>query len=896
MDTISIVLAVSLVLQFAAALAALSMIPLTGRRKAWLFISAAICLMALRRLLAFSHVLGEDRFAPGYLSSELVSLATSALMLVGILRIGPIFTNIKRSSDALRESEMRYRAIVEDQTELICRFLPDRTLTFVNDACCRYFKAKHDGLIGTAFGSFLPDVEIEKCTALMRSLDRENPVGALEHQFVTPDGKTRWQQWTYRAVFDDEGQFIEFQAVGRDVTERVLGEKDLRLFKAIVESSNEAIGICNSEGRVVYVNPAHEKLFKRPLEEAEKFDHLIYYTPETVDILRAEISPALERGETWEGMVEMIDAEGRRFTAWERADAVRDADGTVLYGFGLMHDITKQKQAEEALRESEERYRALFDNAGDAIFVHDLEGRLLDVNLGMCERLGYDREQLLRMFAEGKVMPHCPVPVSALTEKVSGEERVFLEIEHVRRDGAMIPFELNSRVISFGDRRVILSIGRDITRRRQVEKKLQDHLHFLQTLINTIPNPIFFVDTGLRYQGCNNAFEKYLGRDSKGIIGKSLFDLYPAGFAQRLRESDLETLQNAGLTVREYSTVYADGDRRDIILSKAPLVGSDRKVQGLVGVMVDITKIKDAKRRLREAKLSAELAYRAKSDFLAVMSHELRTPLNAVIGFTQLLLDRVFGELTTLQEEHIIDIHQSAQRLHSQITDILEFAMAGSDDRDMLISDIKLDELIEKSITLIRPKASERGMELSVEMSAAPVTIRGDERKLRQVLYNLLSNAVKFNCNGGEIRVLVERTGCVKLSEHVVIYSGDRESESEDAGGLVHLCITDTGIGIRPEDLNLIFEPFRQADTSLSRKYQGFGLGLALSRIFTEMHGGQIWAESEGAGKGSSFHLVLPVSARGVQDINPYAKAPIHEEQEYTAPRQVELKLGNTPP
>jgi signal transduction histidine kinase len=230
-----------------------------------------------------------------------------------------------------------------------------------------------------------------------------------------------------------------------------------------------------------------------------------------------------------------------------------------------------------------------------------------------------------------------------------------------------------------------------------------------------------------------------------------------------------------------------------------------------------------------------EAASRHKSEFLANMSHELRTPLNAVIGFSEVLLQRMFGELNAKQDEYLKDIYASGQHLLSLINDILDLSKIEAGRMELALAPFHLPTALENAVTLVKERASRHGITLQVDIDPRLGEIVEDERKVKQVLLNLLSNAVKFTPEGGRITL----KACQK-------------------DGTVEVSVTDTGIGIAPEDQAAIFEEFRQVGSDETRKQEGTGLGLTLAKKFVELHGGRIWVESE-PGRGSTFTFTLPL-------------------------------------
>ena len=277
-------------------------------------------------------------------------------------------------------------------------------------------------------------------------------------------------------------------------------------------------------------------------------------------------------------------------------------------------------------------------------------------------------------------------------------------------------------------------------------------------------------------------------------------------------------------------------------------------------------KLKKKNIKLKIAVDRARESDRMKSEFLANMSHELRTPLNHIIGFTELVLDKNFGELNKVQEEYLTDVEQSSKHLLSLINDILDLSKVEAGKLTLQLMDVNLKMILGNSLVMIKEKALKHGINLVTNMDGIPETIKADERKLKQIMYNLLSNAVKFTPDGGEIRLTADLAdGSSPLADSSTKKVSDQELrtisyELKTSQKLIRISVTDTGIGLKHENLENIFNVFEQVETSASRKYQGTGLGLSLTKKFAELHGGTIWAESEGEGKGSTFSLILPIT------------------------------------
>jgi len=252
----------------------------------------------------------------------------------------------------------------------------------------------------------------------------------------------------------------------------------------------------------------------------------------------------------------------------------------------------------------------------------------------------------------------------------------------------------------------------------------------------------------------------------------------------------------------------------------------------------EVTVRQQAELEIRRAKEEAETANRAKSDFLANMSHELRTPLNHIIGFTEMVVDKRLGDLKTRQQKYLNNVLQSGWHLLSLVNDILDLSKVEAGKLELVPGPVNLKHLLQNSLVMVKEKAAKHGIRLSLDVDGVPESITADERKLKQIIYNLLSNAVKFTPDRGRVQC---------------------EARLSDENRDIEISVTDTGIGIQPDDLKRIFDPFEQVDGSSSRRFEGTGLGLSLTKKLVELHGGRIRAESDGVGKGAAFRFSIPL-------------------------------------
>jgi len=388
----------------------------------------------------------------------------------------------------------------------------------------------------------------------------------------------------------------------------------------------------------------------------------------------------------------------------------------------------------------------------------------------------------------------------------------------------------------------------DMTEQKSHERMLASELRY-RRLFESAKDGILILDaeTGM-VADVNPFLIQLLGFSRKEFLGKKIWEL---GFFKDIvanKDNFAELQQQKYIRYEDKPLKTADGRRIDVeFVSNVYLVSDVKVIQCNIR---DITERKRADGELREAKNAAETANRAKSDFLSNMSHELRTPLNAVIGFSEVLADKTFGALNEKQSKYVDNVLEAGRYLLSLINDILDLSKVESGKMELELSTFPLVTVLNNSLVMVKEKCMKQGIALSLDIRdpMRDLEICADTRKLKQILFNLLSNAVKFTPEGGSITVSARMA--------------DEPSKIENQKSEILISVSDTGIGIKPEDQERIFREFEQVDSSYTRKYQGTGLGLALVKQFVELHGGRVWVESE-FDKGSTFWFTIPGGKRG---------------------------------
>jgi PAS domain S-box-containing protein len=518
--------------------------------------------------------------------------------------------------------------------------------------------------------------------------------------------------------------------------------------------------------------------------------------------------------------------------------------------------VEMEMQNEELLRVQEElelsrnKYAELYDFAPVGYFTFDAAGVIREVNLAGAQLLGIERRLLANKpfisfiaDADGR-----ETFSSHLKSVLQREEMQKCEIRLAGKGGKLIYGQLQSVTVDAVQSKDghILSSMVDGTVGKQLETEIQDAREYAENIVETVRKPLVVLDSNLKILTANQSFYDTFLVTPEETIGNFIYDLGN-------RQWDIPKLRILFEDILPNDTVFngyeVDHDfqgigRKIILLNARQIFRKNIGSHIILLAMEDITERKRLDQVLQEknvelenAKSAAEKTNLAKSDFLANMSHELRTPLNSVIGFSEVLLDQMFGPINEKQQEYVNNILTSGTHLLSLINDILDLSKVESGKMELELSAFSLRESLDASMMMLREKALKGGIELHLDLAPeADVSIVADQRKLKQILFNLVSNAVKFTHAAGTVDV------------SAVI-----------DGYFIEITVADTGIGIRGDDIPKLFQEFTQLESAYTKGFEGTGLGLALTRQLVELHGGRIWVKSE-FGKGSRFSFTVPLT------------------------------------
>ncbi len=681
----------------------------------------------------------------------------------------------------------------------------------------------------------------------------------------------------------------------KEIVERKRVEESLRKWAHIFEYAEWGVGIGSADGKThEMINPAYARMHGYTVEELIGKPIMDIYAPEARAELSEHLHLAEEQGHHAFESVH-IRKNGSKFPVIVDMTAVKDKQGHVLYRAVNIQDISERKHAQEALRESEQKFRSIAEQSivGITVAQHDV---LKYVNPKFAEMFGYSVDECMDMPLQKLVTDEdLPFVTEQAKKRITGETAIIhYEYRGIRKKGDIINIEVHASPAFYNNRVASIATHLDITERKKNEARLRlDEIRlesFLKISQYKAKNVHDLLDYALEqaialtsskigyiknYDELNREFtvitwSKGLKQECHIPEFQSLFKLEKTGIVDEAVRQGKAIIMNELQEAQPLKKGELEGQGKIYKYLAVPVL-IEEKVAAVVGVankdsdydetdaqqltllMDSVWKItvnkklemellaysQQLEQRVKERTKEVDEANKAKSLFLANMSHELRTPLNSIIGFSEVLEDKLVGPLNESQCENVQYIHHAGKHLLSLINDILDLAKVESGRIEMEYGEVSVREVLDAMAIMQREKALIHGISLSIEISPdADMHIEADERKLKQILFNLLSNAVKFTPDGGSVHVAANKVF--------------------DAVEAIEISIIDTGIGIKPEDLPKLFKEFSQLESTYQKKYEGTGLGLALTKRLVELHGGRIWVESE-SGQGSQFTFVIPI-------------------------------------
>ncbi|MDK2825714.1 MAG: hypothetical protein PWQ44_891 [Methanolobus sp.] len=683
----------------------------------------------------------------------------------------------------------------------------------------------------------------------------------FEIELICKNSEIIWVELTVSPVVDSNNNFKHFIGVIRDINSRKNAEERFRIAAQCVSDLIYEWDMKNDN--MEWFGDIDEHLGYEPGKIKGTIDSWSKHVhPDDLPGVTEKINKYRLNGESFDAEYRMITKD-EKIKYWiEHGLPVYDRDNRkILRTIGVCSDITERKEIENALKKSEEMFRLIAENANDVIWMMNENGELLYVSPSVQKLRGYTPEEIFELSIEKRIanesgvqaMKHWNNFFQNFKKGIVPDISQKLEVEQPCKDGSTVWTEMHINPILDGEGnfRYFLGITRDISERKKSEQELMKQKNMLDSIFDLAPIPMLLLNEDAIVENMNNACVEMLQRkkeDMPGLKAGEFFDCINSVKGEGcgtnkecikciFNDSAIETFKTKkNIHKREGKTAILNPTGKaiqlNVLVSTAYIEIPDEPK--IVVSVEDITARKMAEKATILSKLEAEQANRTKSEFLATMSHELRTPLNAIIGYSQMLQETNFGNMTEKQQRFANHISTSGKHLLELINDILDLSKVEAGKMDLHMETFDVNEVLKNVYNIIDPLAVKKNIELNFEIDK-DISIYADKVRFKQILYNLMSNAIKFTPNSG----------------HVTAKISTNES-------YLKISVIDDGIGISLEEQKKLFTPFYQADSSTAREYQGTGLGLSIVKKMVELHGGTIAMESE-VGKGSTFTFTLPI-------------------------------------
>jgi PAS domain S-box-containing protein len=692
-----------------------------------------------------------------------------------------------------------------------------------------------------------PDDRDRLLECLGRALEPDQAGYTAEYRILRADGAVRTVHEVAEVVRGDDGAVAQMMGSVQDITDMLRAERALRdseeRFRTLLEAAPTFLWMSDASGHVTYVSKPWCVYTGLPEAEALGLTWTKTIHPEDLARIREIETSAVEERRPFAMDYRILGADGAYRWFLDKGAPRFAPDGTFLGMAGSLFDISDRRRLETELQVSEARLHALADNSPMVIFLKDLEGRYLMVNREF-ERNHGIADAEIRGRTAFDIFPADEAEIYAAHDRGALESRAATRKEMAfagpggPRCLSVVKypvFDSSGSLIGLG------GLEFDITDIKRAEAAIRESEQRFRSIADMIPALIWMSDKDGECVFVNKTWLDYTGRSLESELGRGFADNIHSGDWQHTVESEGKMFARRQVFSTDYRLRGADLEYRWFLDTAAPRFSPEGEYLGYIGILVDITERRRLESELTLARDQAETANRTKTQFLANMSHELRTPLNAIIGFSEIMMKEMFGKVDS---PHYLayagDINQSGRHLLDVINDILDLSKIEAGRLELHEEDCDVAEIVCGAVRLVQDRAMAGRLAMVARVAPDLPALYADARAVKQILLNLLSNSVKFTPEDGTVTLTAELTG----------------------DGSLLISVADTGIGISAEDLPRALEAFGQIDSSLSRRFEGTGLGLPLTRALADLHGATFALESE-PGAGTRVTILFPPARVG---------------------------------
>lgn len=778
------------------------------------------------------------------------ALLKEADQIIGIQIIARDISERRKMKEKLKENEERYRTLVESASDQIFMFDEGYKVVSMNSAASMLSGKKPDEMIGKHISEIFSGEMLSKNINNLGTVFKTGRNYSVE-EVLSIGGHKIYVSTSLSPVKNMEGKTTAVLGVVRDITESKNAEKELIRSKNFIEKIYNNIDIPVS---VIDVDSYKFVSANKALLDELKVEEKDLIGKHCYEVTHHRSSPceppndicpikeALRTGKKACAEHKHFTEDGREIYVNVTAIPLNDEKNEIHQVIHISEDVTLQRNAERAVRESEQTLKAIFDSANDGILVAGIKDKkFTNYNKTICEMTGYTPEEIKAL---GVIDIHpredLPYVIDQFEKQARNEIRVARDIPVKRKDGSVFYADVNSSPVNISGEICLLGLFRDITERNKAEAEIKSSEERLKILFECAPDAYYLNDLAGNIVDGNQAAEKLLGYKKEELIGKNLLKVHLLPIKEVVKAASLLLKNTMGKSTGpdEFNLKRKDGSLVPVEISTHP-VKIDGKTM-VLGIARDITTRKKAEETKEGLFKKLEEANRNKTQFVSDVSHELRTPLASIKGFVSTV--RSDAEMDKKTREDFLKIAEDeADRLTRIIEDLLDLSRIESGRIKLSPRSFQLSDLVVKSVDSIKNQAEKKGIEIKYEKIKDVPLVFADQDKTSQIIINLLSNAIKYNRQNGKIDINIK----------------------EDADK-VSVEVADTGFGISDADIPRMFEKFFRGEKA-STETEGTGLGLAVTKSLVELQGGKINVESR-VNEGSKFSFTLPVSGRSTQN------------------------------
>ena len=755
-------------------------------------------------------------------------------------------TELKQAEKELTKTSSYLENILASSPNSIILTDKDGKFNYANPTFLDWTGHSLESLIGKTISEISPPLTSAEATKVIaarieRRVITGEPITGIEVELFGKEGKVIPVTYSAIGIKDKDGNVIGEECFITDITERKRVEDALRdseeRYRILADRNPHGIQVIDPTGIITYVNPAYQEMLGYTKEEllGKHISDLLEPASKRPELREYLLLLAKEQPESTTYYQQNRRKDGEVIEQAVSWNYNRDSEGKVIGFISIITNITERKQAEEALRESEEHFRIAFKISPDSITISDFEGTIVDINDGFTQLTGYTGEEVIGKRTVDLNLWHRASEREKFVGRLQKDGQVRnLETTFRLKDGSLRTGLVSASLMSIADKPLVLSITRDITERKQAEEALRESEEKFRKVFENAHDQIVLMDNYGTILAMNSRVLNILGYTQDKLIGRNVLNLgiYLPEDIQALSKLFLKAVDSGEVFEEtELEVIHKDG-HPVFVEVRTSLIRKEGEIEGVIAMVQDITDRKRADEEATRAHALEELD-RLRGALIASVSHELRTPLTSIKGLASTLIQPDVEWDQETQKEFLITIDQSADRLTRIVSDLLEMSQLEAGMMKMQPCWTSINDVIKDIFSEL--ETTTKNHQLAIDISPDLPLLWVDDTRIGEVLSNLISNAAAYSDEGTTIIL-----SAIQVNDEIIVR------------------IADQGIGIPAEQSERVFDLFFRLESGTARRKGGTGLGLSICKGIVEAHSGRIWMQSE-VGQGAEFSFSLPV-------------------------------------